>query len=176
MPFFVKHLVSITTIVLLSFNAQAHKQGQHDIKLSHAYTFETPPNAPVAGGYITIKNTGKKDDKLLKAEASFSGEVQIHTMSMKNDVMRMEEIKDGVNIPAGETITLQPGGKHIMFMQLEKSIKADHEYKASLYFEHAGKIDVYFAAEKMTGKTHRHSHHNKKDAHKEVMHDKHKHH
>ncbi len=158
-------------ITLSACNSHAHDGHSHSnssISLSHAYTYETPPSAPVAGGYITIKNTGKQGDTLLKAEAAFAGLVELHTMSMKDGIMKMTKLKNGIDIPAGEDVVLKRGGKHIMFMQLSKGMKSDRDYKVSLYFKHAGKMEIYFKGKKLTGKhemNHKHQHSSEKHTH-----------
>lgn len=141
----------ITTILsILSLSAIAHDYRIADIIIDHPFIYETPPVAPVAGGYLTIKNTGKTDDRLIAVKATFANMIQIHDMRVENDVMRMQELVDGIAIPAGESITLKRGGKHIMFMQLQKPMQADREYAATLVFEKAGEIKVYFTIKKVS--------------------------
>ena len=60
--------------------------------------------ADVAAGFMTITNNGKEEDRLVKATAEISTTVQIHDMKMEGDVMKMEELPDGIVIPAGATV------------------------------------------------------------------------
>jgi copper(I)-binding protein len=76
------------------------------LELSHMRAIETPPNARNAGGFLTIMNTGGADDRLVSASSSVAERVELHTMTMENDVMRMREVEGGIALPAGETVEL----------------------------------------------------------------------
>jgi copper(I)-binding protein len=113
-----------------------------DIEITDAFARATLPNAPVAGGYLTITNKGKDDDRLVSATSPAAGKVELHEMSMQNDVMKMAPLPDGVAIAAGETVTLSPGGIHIMFMQLNKPFVEGESVPLTLKFEKAGEVTL----------------------------------
>lgn len=106
----------------------------------------TPPNAKVAGGFVSLTNHQEEDDTLIAARISsdVAGMVQLHQMKMDGDVMQMSEIEGGINVPAGETITLQPGGLHIMLMQMPGGLAEGQTHEMTLVFEKAGEIEVSF--------------------------------
>ena len=116
-----------------------------DLEIEGAFTRATLPNAPVAGGYLTITNNGDIDDRLVAGSASFAGRVEIHQMAVVNDVMNMRQLPDGLPIPAGETVTLEPGGLHLMFMQLQEPLVEGTPVTVTLEFENAGMIEVELA-------------------------------
>lgn len=116
-----------------------------DLTLSGAFTRATLPNAPVAGGYLTITNSGDTAERLIDAESPFSPDVQIHEMSVVNDVMEMRQLPDGIEIPAGETVTLAPGGLHLMFMKLAQPFVEGETVPVTLVFESAGRVDIELA-------------------------------
>ncbi len=60
--------------------------------------------AAAGGGFVTIINHGATDDRLIGATSAKSGVVEIHQMSMEDDIMRMSPVADGLVIPAGETV------------------------------------------------------------------------
>jgi hypothetical protein len=64
-----------------------------------------------------------------------------------DQVMRMRELEKGLEIPAGATVTLKPGGYHIMFMELKAPLAKDAKVPVTLVFEKAGSIDVDFNVE-----------------------------
>ena len=66
-------------------------------------------------GYLVVKNTGSADDQLLGVSADFAGTVMLHETVINNDVASMHEVPS-IDVPAGQTVTLQPGGFHIMFI------------------------------------------------------------
>ena len=102
----------------------------------------TLPNAPVAGGFLTVTNTGATDDTLIGAASDIAGKVQIHEMVMDGDVMKMRELANGLVISAGETIALKPGGYHLMFMDLNGGLVEGETVKVTLMFEKAGSVAV----------------------------------
>ncbi len=104
----------------------------------------TPPNAPVSGGYMTIGNSGTAGDRLVSGSADFAGKVEIHEMAMEGDVMKMRPVEGGLEIPAGGSVVLKPGGFHVMFMQLKEQMKPGEKRKAKLVFEKAGEVEIEF--------------------------------
>ena len=125
-----------------------YAQGMHavetvgDLEISGFYSRETLPNAPVAGGFMTITNNGSADDRLIAASSDISGRVEIHEMAMENDVMKMRELADGLPIPAGATVELKPGGYHVMFMELNKALVQGDTVSVTLEFEQAGSMTI----------------------------------
>jgi copper(I)-binding protein len=73
--------------------------------------------------------------------------VEVHEMKMDGNVMRMREVEKGIEIPAGATVTLKPGGFHIMFMELNAPLAQGAKVPVTLVFEKAGSIDVDFKIE-----------------------------
>jgi copper(I)-binding protein len=116
-----------------------------DLQISGPFTRATLPNAPVGAGYLTITNTGSSDDRLVSANSPAAGVTQIHEMKMEGDVMKMAELPDGLVIPAGGSVSLTPGGFHIMFMQLKQSFAEGSTVPVTLVFEKAGSIDLELA-------------------------------
>lgn len=116
-----------------------------DLEISGAFTRATLPNAPVGGGFLTITNKGAAADRLVSATAPIAKETQIHEMALEGDVMKMRQLTDGIEIAAGETVTLAPGGLHIMFMGLNTALVEGEKVPVTLTFEQAGTITVDLA-------------------------------
>ncbi len=135
--------------MLAAVPAGAHEFAVGALAIDHPYAHATVGNAPVAGGYLTIANGGDEDDTLVAVAVApeLAGMVQLHEMVMDGEVMRMGEVEGGIAIPAGETVTLEPGGLHVMFMRLPAGLEAGTEIPATLTFERAGDVDVVFAVE-----------------------------
>lgn len=72
--------------------------------------------------------------KLISISTPVASSVEIHTMEMDNDVMKMREIKS-LDLPRGKTIELKPGSYHIMMMGLKRAIKEGEIINLSLHFE-----------------------------------------
>lgn len=110
--------------------------------ISGGFSRATLPNAPVAGGFLTIENSGTEDDRLIGAASEIAGRVEVHEMAMEGEVMKMRELKDGLPIPAGETVELKPGGFHVMFMDLKQPFVEGGKVMVTLTFEKAGSVEV----------------------------------
>uniref|UniRef100_UPI002811C9C4 copper chaperone PCu(A)C n=1 Tax=Jannaschia maritima TaxID=3032585 RepID=UPI002811C9C4 len=87
------------------------------------------------------------------------GMVQLHRMEMEDGVMRMSEVPGGIPVPAGETVTLERGGLHVMFMQLEGPLTDGMTVPATLRFEKAGDVEVVFNVEPRGGSDEGHGDH-----------------
>ncbi|OWO91052.1 hypothetical protein B5E41_28255 [Rhizobium esperanzae] len=123
-----------------------------DLEISGAFAKAMLPGQPVGGGFFTVKNNGKTDDRLVSVSSPVAGEVQIHEMATKDNVMRMRQLKDGVAIAAGETLKLEPGNLHLMFQKVKTPFKQGDTVPVTLSFEKAGKIDLVLQVLSAQGK------------------------
>ncbi|RYE82364.1 MAG: copper chaperone PCu(A)C, partial [Hyphomicrobiales bacterium] len=87
-----------------------------DITVSGAYIRATLPGAKSAGGYMSIVNAGTAGDRLVAINGKTAKAIEVHEMKLEGDVMKMSALPDGAEVPAGETVALEPGGVHVMFM------------------------------------------------------------
>ncbi|MHA3913654.1 copper chaperone PCu(A)C [Halovulum sp. GXIMD14793] len=113
-----------------------------DIEIRDAYAFATPPKAMNGAAYMEIANTGETADRLIEARSD-AGRTELHK-SEKNaeGAMAMIHQKDGIAIPAGEAVSLQPGGYHIMFMGLDGPFVEGQGRSVTLVFEKAGEVSI----------------------------------
>lgn len=112
------------------------------LSISAAWTRATPPGANVAAGYLTITNNGSEPDRLVGGSAPFARDVQVHEMAVVDGMMRMGEIAGGLVVEPGATVTLEPGGNHVMFMGLTDAPKAGATVPVTLRFEKAGEVTL----------------------------------
>ena len=140
---------ALAAAILVVTPAFAHNGVIHlgNINISLPFTRATLPNAPVAGGFLTIENTGTESDRLISLTSEIADETQIHEMAMQGDVMKMRPLAEGLEIPAGETVVLAPGGFHIMFMGLKQTLVEGETITVTLTFEKAGTVDVVLPIE-----------------------------
>ena len=140
---------ALAAAILVVTPAFAHNGVIHlgNINISLPFTRATLPNAPVAGGFLTIENTGTESDRLISLTSEIADETQIHEMAMQGDVMKMRPLTEGLEIPAGETVVLAPGGFHIMFMGLKQTLVEGETITVTLTFEKAGTVDVVLPIE-----------------------------
>lgn len=130
-------------------SASAHDFSVGDIKIGHPWTRATPGGAKVAGGYITIENSGAKPDRLIGGTMEASGRVELHEMSVTDGIMRMRELPTGVVVHAGGRVEMKPGGYHIMFFDLQRPLKQGEKVAGTLVFESAGAVKVEFQVDAM---------------------------
>jgi copper(I)-binding protein len=96
----------------------------------------------MSGGFLKIENKGGAD-KLLSASSPASKTMELHTMTMEGNVMKMREVK-AIDIPANGTVELKPGGLHLMFIDLKSQLKPGLSVPVKLKFEKAGEVEVKF--------------------------------
>jgi copper(I)-binding protein len=102
-----------------------------------------PTVAGQAGGGAFLRITGgSTPDRLLSASAGVAREVELHTMEMEGNVMRMRPISGGIEVPAGKTVELKPGGSHVMLLGLTQTLKSGARFPMTLRFEKAGEVKV----------------------------------
>ena len=102
-------------------------------------------NSKMISGYFEIENLNEFNDKLLSISGEISENIQIHNTKVKDGVMKMYKIDQGVNIKKNTELKFQPGGYHLMIMKLKKKI-LNKNYILSLNFKKSGKINVKFKA------------------------------
>ncbi len=112
------------------------------LKITDAWTKAMLPGQPVGGGFLSVENKGAEADKLLSVSSGVSPDVQIHEMKMEGDVMKMRELEEGLDIPAGAKVELTPGGLHLMFMAMKEPFMEGGKIKIKLKFEKAGEVEV----------------------------------
>ncbi|MEM7127563.1 MAG: copper chaperone PCu(A)C [Chloroflexota bacterium] len=92
--------------------------------------------------YLTITNEGQDEDRLLNIQTSVAEVAEIHQSKSENNVMTMEMLPDGLPLPAGKQVALEPGGYHIMLVNLQQDLTAGDSYTLTLHLESAGEVDV----------------------------------
>lgn len=139
------HLRSILTFavaLLASSLAGAQEYKVKDLRISDAYARATAPQQPAGGAFVTIENKGNATDKLVAAASPVAKSVEIHTMSMEGNVMKMREVP-GIELKPAAKLVMKPGdGYHLMLMGLQQPLKAGDKFPLTLTFEKAGKTEV----------------------------------
>ena len=101
---------------------------------------------PTAGGtggvFLTIHNTTGQDDTLVAGSSPIAQAVEIHETVDDNGVMRMNQLVDGLPVPAGSTVVLQPGGYHVMVIGVNAAMDEGATIPLTLTFAVAGEMTV----------------------------------
>ncbi len=106
------------------------------VKVENAWVRGTVATQKASGAFMRL--TPQKDARLVAASSPVAGVVEIHEMTMEKDVMKMRQIA-GIDLAAGRTTELKPGGYHVMLMDLKEQMKADAVVPITLVFEDAAK-------------------------------------
>jgi len=125
-----------------------------NISVTDAWARATMPGQPVSGAYMQIQ--ADADARLVGVSSSVVPRVEVHEMNMDGGVMRMREVK-AIDLPKGKTVSLEPGGFHIMLMNLKKPIAASDVIPLTLVVESGGKrqtVEVKAEARAMGGAMH----------------------
>jgi copper(I)-binding protein len=140
-------VMTLLALFALGHSGPAHAAGP--ISIENGWSRATAAAQTVGGGFMTIVNAGKTDDRLVSATSPVAAEVQIHDMKMEDGVMRMRQLADGLAVPAGARVELKPRSLHLMFMQLKAPLAAGQSFPVTLKFEKAGAVTTQFRVEAM---------------------------
>ena len=136
-----KYLALAAGLVLVSA-ALAQPAGP---EISNAWARATPPGAKDGVAYLTIESPTA--DRLVSASTPVAKQAQLHTMSMQGMVMQMRPLA-GLDIPAGQPVTLRPGREHVMLMGLDHPLREGQSFPLTLDFAKAGPRTVTVTVEK----------------------------
>ncbi|HEY0847185.1 MAG TPA: copper chaperone PCu(A)C [Noviherbaspirillum sp.] len=152
-------VMSFAAAAVFSTLAGAQEYKLNGLVLEKPYARETVPNQPAGGAFVTIENKGNTDDKLVGASSPAAKKVELHTMTMDGNVMKMREVPS-IELKAGARVEMKPGqGYHLMLMGLQQPLKAGEKFPITLVFEKAGKTEVSFVVQSMKGEKPAGGHH-----------------
>ena len=145
---FIKLLQRVAGAALLALftsgAAHAHGGRAGDVEITHAFATPTPPGAVNGAAYVvTLSNTGKQPDRLLRISTPIAQRAEIHTMSVDaGGVMRMREVAEIVLAP-GTPVKMRPGdGFHFMLIGLKQPLKEGDSFPLTMEFARGGKTEV----------------------------------
>ena len=127
-------------LVVCNPEAQAQSKAQTQALVQDAWARPTVQGQTVGGGYFRIDG-GPTADRLLAVSADIAQSVELHTMRMDGDVMRMRQL-DSVDVPAKQSVEFKPGGMHVMLIGLKTPLKVGNSFPMTLRFEKAGSVSV----------------------------------
>lgn len=110
------------------------------LTITGAWARATPPGARTGAAYLTFANDGAADT-LLEASTPSARTVEIHTHIVEGGLQRMVELAE-LTLPAGQTVVLQPGGLHLMLIDLTAPLAPGATVALSLRFAAAGTVEL----------------------------------
>jgi copper(I)-binding protein len=142
-----KALVLAAALMLIAAPAIAQTYKAGAIQIEQPWARATPKGATIGAGYMKITNTGTEPDRLVGGSVPFAQRVEVHSMTMEQGVMKMRELKDGLELKPGETVELKPGGYHVMFVDLKEPLTQGEDVTVTLKFAKAGTVEVKYPVE-----------------------------
>lgn len=129
-----------------SFAADFEANG---LELNDLWVRASVPGQVNGAGYLQLNNKTTHGDRLLSATSDAATRVELHNVITENGVAQMRQVQ-GIDIPAGGSAKLSPGGYHVMFLQLTAPFKLGAQVPVVLKFEKAGEVRVNFVVKPPT--------------------------
>jgi len=149
-------LLAVCVTLLTSLSLGAQEVRGSNIAVSGAYSKATVAGQMASSGFMKITSTGISD-QLVGVSSQVAGEVQLHSMSMEGNTMKMRQI-NSIDIPANSTVELTPGGLHLMFMGLKTQLKVGDTVKIKLKFASSGEVEVNLPVQAVSPDQSMHNH------------------
>ncbi len=129
--------------ILTACGGSAPSSAGPDIKIEGAWARPSPKMAGAGAAYMTLKNTGGEADTLIAGDTSAAEVVELHeTLIDENGVMKMRPKEGGIEVSAGGSAELKPGGMHIMLIRLAKPLETGDVIPLTLTFEKSGEMTI----------------------------------
>ena len=128
-----KSLLTASALTLASLTVCAQ------VEVQNAWARATVKGQSATGAFMLI--TAKEGTKLVGGSSPVAGVTQVHEMKMEGGVMKMAEVKGGLDLPAGKTVELKPGGYHVMLMDLKEPLAKDTTFALTLVFKDAKGVE-----------------------------------
>lgn len=130
------HTALTATLIALSLTSLASAQ---NVEVKDAWARATVQGQKATGAFMTL--TAKTNAKLVGVSSSVAGVTEVHEMKMDNGVMKMRAVQGGLELPGGKATSLQPGGYHVMLMDLKLPLQKDTTIPLTLVFKDAKGVE-----------------------------------
>ncbi len=117
------------------FSSQITAQTASDVKIEGAWIRTAVEGQSGTGGFMKL--TSPAAMKLVAISSPVAKIGEVHEMKMEGSVMKMAEVKGGLDLPAGKAVELKPGGYHVMLLDLKQSLKVGTQVPLTLSFANA---------------------------------------
>lgn len=145
-----RQLIPQTLVALLWLTGVSVAQADDVIQVKDPWARETPPGVSHGAAYMTLVNEGGVKDRLIGARSGVANVAELHTHLMEDGVVKMRGL-EGVNVPPGTPVVFEPGGLHIMLIELKEPLEAGERFPLTLEFERAGDMTVEVEVRKPSG-------------------------
>lgn len=133
-------LIPAALIALSACQQPAPEGGVAAVQVADAICRPTPNGRQATGCYLTL--TASRNDTLLSVESPVGALAQIHSSNLENNMMIMYEMKAGLPLPAGQAVSLAPGGNHIMLLGVKEPLVTGDSVPLTLTFASARPMEI----------------------------------
>ncbi len=112
-----------------------------EIGVTDPYARAVPPGQPNSAVFMSLTNRSSKDRALVGAESSAAKVVELHTHVNEGGMMRMRRV-ERIDLPAGQSVALKPGGLHVMLIGLKQNMAAGDEVDLTLIYDDGDKAMI----------------------------------
>lgn len=141
-------LASLVGLVLLLSVAGCQDASDSGLTVEDAYV-KAMPAGEMTAIFATLRNSTSEDITLVSAESAAAESTELHEMVMEDGSMVMRERPEGITVPAGEEVRLEPGGLHVMLIGLTADVEPGAEVTATLNTEDGEQIQITAVARDM---------------------------
>jgi len=141
-----RHLFMLLAASFLAAAAHAHSFSIGNLVIGHPWSRPTASGMPIGVAYLSITNNGPREDTLLSASSPVAARVEFHRTSLEAGMARMRPAGPVVVGPK-VTVTAEPGGLHLMLVDLKAPLVAGTTVPLVLIFKSAGEITVQLKIE-----------------------------
>lgn len=124
-------LVALTAFIVFAVQAQT-------VEVKDAWARTTVPGQKASGAFMKLQ--AREGMRLIGASSPVAGVTEVHEMKMEGDIMRMRAVP-GLDLPAGQTVELKPGGYHVMLLDLKVALRKDSSIPLTLVFKDAKGVE-----------------------------------
>jgi len=148
----IRSFLLASALVAALAQAAAAQSTKTSIEVTDAWARAMPAGAKTGAAYVTVANKGTTDDQLIGVSAPIAAEAQLHTTITDNGVMKMRPVS-AIDVKPGASVTLKPGGLHLMLMGVKQPLVEGQSFPLTLTFAKAGKIETMVQVKKVGAMT-----------------------
>jgi len=131
--------LSQLTLAALMAAAVSTSAVAQSVEVKDPWVRAAVPGQTGTGAFMKI--TARNGARLVSASSPVAGVTEVHEMKMEGNVMKMRALEGGLELPAGKTVELKPGGYHVMLMDLKGPLARDSTVPLTLVFKDAKGVE-----------------------------------
>lgn len=147
-------LKAVAAAVAIALGSALVQASAPPLVVERPWAAAPPHGASVGAAYMTIRNPGRTQVRILAAASPVAERVELHAMSLEGGVMRMRELIGGVTVPAGGVFKFTPSGAHFMLIGLKGPLLPGAAFDLRLQLEGGRHMVVRVAVEARGGHAH----------------------